>query len=394
MIFLKHEEQGITFDLNEALTFETHQEIEEMISISLDPDIVIETYKKHLQIRGVILLSGKYHRRPLQQHEQSFEQSENKVRYIEKVIDLDENVAQFSHRFPLEITVAKDRVEDLDHVVVTIESFDYDLPSSDTLNVFASLHIYGIRPEPKQETNNDKLDKKKKVEEPNVEALKTQTKSSPQENEKMEKSPSTTDTKEEEKETIITESKDDAETNQANQWRDDIGESLEERQFTLIKNDIEPKEKQSGIAKQAEPVKQPKMMQKSEAVNQIGTTKKGAEDTSEIGEKEHLVESNEKEVETFVAVEGEEMQIALAEAEEEEDSPVKDVTFLTELFDENEEKEVYTQLKIYIAQENDSIESIAKRYGIPVLQLLKDNDLSGHSIEEGQLITIRQESSS
>ena len=58
---------------------------------------------------------------------------------------------------------------------------------------------------------------------------------------------------------------------------------------------------------------------------------------------------------------------------------MKDVQFLTDLFGGSKE-ETQTTVTIYIIQEEDTVESIAKRFEIPALQLLKDNNLSGEDI--------------
>src|SRR5690625_3167167 len=110
---------------------------------------------------------------------------------------------------------------------------------------------------------------------------------------------------------------------------------------------------------------------------------------------EHLVEEPEMEVIPTEAsakdnvVEMNEIDIQLSESEEDDgDEEVKDVRFLTDLFG-GEQEETYTKMKIYITQENDTIESIAKRYEMSTLQLIKDNQLTGEGLEEGQLLYIQ-----
>ena len=54
----------------------------------------------------------------------------------------------------------------------------------------------------------------------------------------------------------------------------------------------------------------------------------------------------------------------------------------------SDKEEMQTTVTIYISQETDTIESIAKRFEIPTLRLIKDNDLAGDKISTGQLLYI------
>src|SRR5690625_2803242 len=91
----------ITFSLNEILTFEVGQDIDEMISISLNPDIIIQSYDDYVQIRGVIFLSGDFYKRETAS-EINFSKMERSFNYVEKIIEKENNVVHFSHRFPVE----------------------------------------------------------------------------------------------------------------------------------------------------------------------------------------------------------------------------------------------------------------------------------------------------
>jgi len=339
LIVLKQYEHNITFDLNESLSFKRGQEIAEMVSISLDPDIVIQSYDDYIQVRGVILLSGEYRRR------ESEEQKEPQVksnRYIEKLMHVKDDLASFYHRFPVEISVTKERVDNMDDVVVTVDSFDYEIPSTDTLNIFASLHIYGIKPEENEQgvlhMNAEEREgvKKEDLDEKNL-------------TQQIEDShPISTD-----KQTAVKE--------EANRPRED------NRSLKLVHDQSESKEEQEVL---------------EEIDNRLVLDDQAREVLK------HSDESSDHSVMNQDQAHEQEMLIELTEAKEEDDEDVKDVTFLTELFEE--EEEMYTQVTIYIVQEEDSVEAIAKRYELPVLQLLKENDLSGDTLEAGQLLTIRR----
>src|SRR5690625_172203 len=134
----------IEFDLNETLYFESGQEIAEMVSIFLDPDIAVQKYDSYVQIRGLIIVQGEYRRANLEGKAEEETHSTNLTRYIEKVIVSDYNQARFSHRFPVEISVPSHRVDNLNDITVTVDSFDYELPDQNQLKLIASVHIKGI----------------------------------------------------------------------------------------------------------------------------------------------------------------------------------------------------------------------------------------------------------
>lgn len=389
---MKQYEQNITFELNEKLSFETGQEIEEMISISIDPDIVIQAYKEHVQIRGIILLAGEYHRRRENFNQLHPRQKQGSVRYIEKVVNLDDHVAGFSHRFPVDIAVAKDRVENIEDIVVTVDSFDYELPSANILNVTASLHIHGILAEKKQELEKELTEKEDptKITENEHDQLRDETFKdkdiqsekfaiSEQKNINQERSLRLVKNEPGENEGITKKEKTDQNIN----LTPEVSESSSKDKIEEETYDQNAKAAISETDSKVE--KREKQSTKNELKNEIENEPENEAKTEETsGTKMETKQRDEKDQTTDEHA----MHIELSESAEDDDEDVKDVTFLTELFEE--EEETYTQVTIYIAQEDDSIESIAKRYEIPVLQLLKDNNMSADTIEAGQLITIRQ----
>src|SRR5699024_11969838 len=147
---LGNEQEVFRFDLNESLYFEKGQEVGEMTGISLDPDISIQPFNDYVSIRGVIELSGSY-QREVSAHEEDesafdFDDYHSK-RYVEKVVGLDDDQAEFTHRFPVEISVPAYRVTDMDDVTVGIESFDYEIPDQNQLKLNSTIEIYGISDE-------------------------------------------------------------------------------------------------------------------------------------------------------------------------------------------------------------------------------------------------------
>lgn len=299
---LKHKNDVITFDVNETLYFEKGQEIDEMVSISLDPEIAIQSYDNYIQVRGLIILQGEYIKAEDRSDDGNTYNDAELTGYIEKVIDTEENQAQFSHRFPVEISVPPYRVENLEDVTVSIDSFDYELPNPGKLKIKSSIHINGIKAD------------------------------------------------------VAIEEKSNVEY-------DDVVGGSQERQEEISEAEVKETAQAPEVVEHVE--------EKIEMVEEIIQT----------ADENHLEALEIKEKETN------DIDIQLNENEEAGNEEVKDVLFLTELFG-SEEEESHTKVRLYITQEEDTVESIAKRYELSALQLIKDNNLSGESIEEGQLLKL------
>src|SRR5699024_3618254 len=130
---VEERKEGIFFTVDETLYLQYGQEIDEMLSISLDPDITLQMYEQYVQIRGIVMLKGEY-RKYKNQQDAPFTEQKNIV-YMEKVLEKSTNEARFSHRFPLDISIPNERVENMNDIEITIDAFDYDLPDVRTLNI-------------------------------------------------------------------------------------------------------------------------------------------------------------------------------------------------------------------------------------------------------------------
>lgn len=111
-------------------------------------------------------------------------------------------------------------------------------------------------------------------------------------------------------------------------------------------------------------------------------------DDREESEALELIEDDEEPKENELTIRAKEEEEETSEEEKEEQ--VNDVGYLTDIFREDEE-ESYAKMKICIVQDEDTIESIAERFEISALQLIKQNKLDDDfDISEGQLLYIPQ----
>src|SRR5690625_3263255 len=327
-----NDNHGMSYEVDETLYFEKGQGISEMVSISLEPDILVQSYNEYVQVRGIILLQGEY-RKGNVEDENVASYNNQYIKYIEKVMDLEDGIARFSHRIPVEVSIPTYRVKNINDIMVVVDSFDYELPNEHILKVNSTLHIYGIY-ESDYTSSTEKETEVKQI---------TKTMNQPEE------------TSEEHKVLSLKDSNNES-------------VSISENKVATKNNPKSDENKESV----------PELIAKNDEKDELQM----AEEDVTAEHKESVLtdlEKNEKEIDIQLnenKFEGEEV-----------DEDKKDVLFLREFFSDDKE-ETYTKLKIHITQEDDTIESIAKRYEIPATKIMKDNDLTNNQLEEGQLLNI------
>jgi len=339
--------QTFRFELNESIYFEKGQEVAEMKGISLDPDITIEPYNDYISIRGVIELQGEYVKKESEVlHAEDVIDLDNfeSKHYVERVVDLEEGDAKFTHRFPVEISVPTYRVTDLNDVTVYIESFDYELPEESQLKMYSTIEIHGIH-ETMSERHTGKID----ADAEDVDAerheddsfqfeLKDQTDEAPTELESFNSGNlPVIEAEENEK---------PEEPAEKDRWKYKETKTLKEFFAQLSSSE-------SDSSSESRPV------------NTDSSTEWFDTSANESSSLPDELNSDEREKETL-----------------------EDVNYLSSMF-RGEDEEDHTKLRLCIVQDKDTIESIAERYQITALQLIKQNGLDDEfEIRTGQLLYI------
>ncbi|MEC0303843.1 LysM peptidoglycan-binding domain-containing protein [Terribacillus saccharophilus] len=137
------------FDIQESLSFRADAQLQDLIGIALEPEISIQEFEHEISVRGVIELTGEYY--PLQEvAEGSAVAVSPGTREMENIEKQEAGTNTFYHRFPVEISVPKNRIKQLNDVYVTIDNFDYEVPGSNVLELHATVAIYGVLEERKQ----------------------------------------------------------------------------------------------------------------------------------------------------------------------------------------------------------------------------------------------------
>ncbi|CAN2247815.1 morphogenetic spore protein (stage VI sporulation) [Bacillus subtilis] len=130
----------LQFSVEESICFQKGQEVSELLSISLDPDIRVQEVNNYVSIRGSLELTGEYN---IDQNKHTEEFYTDK-RFVEEVRKREDGSAELTHCFPVDITIPKNKVSHLQDVFVFIDAFDYQLTDSRILTIQADLAIEGL----------------------------------------------------------------------------------------------------------------------------------------------------------------------------------------------------------------------------------------------------------
>ncbi|WP_042223322.1 stage VI sporulation protein D [Oceanobacillus manasiensis] len=373
-----------SFELNEVLSFERGQEVAEMKGISLEPDISIQPFNEYISIRGVIELKGEYQKVALQKEDTIELEDYQAKRFVEKVEELTDGRVEFTHRFPVEISVPTYRVNNLDDVSVYIDSFDYEIPDDSSLKLYSTIEIYGI-------SEMKEAPRSKETDTYEVEEVSSQEESS----DDTEKSDSVfmNHEEQEQREEPFLEDVEDTQEEEA---------SLElEREELDFQFEFKEKGETSSEEVKSTPFTPPEIPELNQAIEEekeedrwkYKETKSFSEFFNKPTTEEESSSENDAdlmETEEVGETDTEESTVEY-EANENSDSredPVSDVSYLSDMFRGNEEEQ-YTKMRLCIVQEKDTIESIAERYQITTLQLIKQNHLDdAYEVSEGQLLYI------
>ena len=160
-VALSHGNQSyLRFSLEESVWFQRGQEVDELISISLAPNITIQESDQYITIKGSLELTGEYNR------EDSFEGEEEIDDYFSHnpktvhMVELreEEDIFAFTHQFPVEVTIPKNRIQNLDDIDVAVETFDYAFPEKSCLRLSADLMILGLYGEQQHHLYEEEFD--------------------------------------------------------------------------------------------------------------------------------------------------------------------------------------------------------------------------------------------
>lgn len=342
-------QRNLRFSVEESVWLRKGQEVAEILSMSLEPDISIDENKHYVSVRGALKLIGEYH--PEEESESEEDppvddslplQDQVSFRSIDEISLSESGTGQIEHRFPIDITIPYSRIESLDDIYVTVESFDYVLPEKNCIRVSADVAISGMvdddQKEEETELEDERLDQTEQSEpEESVPELEVEAAPQPQQEEAYD--PFHYEALRQFDET--TENSDHPET-------------VETQEGPLIEMKTRTNESEEPVQVQ----------------NQLVSSyheEEGEDDTPQ-GRKDEEV------------------------AEEEEPVREENALYLTKML--TKEEEHFSSVKMCIIQRGESLSTIAARYDMQPSQLVRVNGLRSEEVEEGQILYIPASSSS
>ncbi|PES89127.1 stage VI sporulation protein D [Bacillus thuringiensis] len=146
-------DHSLRFSLKESVWFQKGQEVDELLSISLDPDVEIEELDHEVIVRGQLDLTGEYVAR---QDDSAYSLRElSPAKSIDYVETKEDGVNELVHSFPLEISIPRNRVKVIEELYVSIEEFDYELKENGCLQLLADISITGLCDEERSEDEEE-----------------------------------------------------------------------------------------------------------------------------------------------------------------------------------------------------------------------------------------------
>ncbi|MGG1400377.1 stage VI sporulation protein D [Bacillus salipaludis] len=354
-VALSQENQSnLRFSLEESLWFRKGQEVAELVSISLDPDITIQENDQYVTIRGSLELTGEY--KSFQESDANEQDQAASQKYVERVDEQDEGVCQFAHRFPVDITIPNNRIQSIYDIDVLVESFDYSLPERSCLKLSAELTISGLY------GNEEQLEPQIKEEQPELEVLHR--------------------TQDEDEEEIF------QQPVQANPFAESFLFEAEARKPREEEEKPEAFPQFPNFSYQAqdyEPVEQYQpswsfQESRSEGNHPFEVVEEITEVQTENVHSEEDVNMNEESSSSS--------EQPPKQAKKKKPAKKKSMT-LTEFFARKEDGAEQAKLKVCIVQKGETIESLADRYDVTVQNLLRVNNLElSQDVYEGQVLYI------
>ncbi|NHM30494.1 stage VI sporulation protein D [Neobacillus terrae] len=377
----------LRFSLEESLWFRKGQEVTELVSISLDPDITIQENDQYVTIRGSLELTGEYVCN--NENSEGEEESNPGHKYVQIVQDRESGTCQFSHRFPVDITIPNNRIKSIYDIDVVVESFDYSFPERSCMKLTSDLTISGLYGEQQHEREEEKVE------------ARSQKELAAEEQEAFEEE--TASVQEDEAYPVL-EEEDTFHAEARKQVTEEAPvEVLEIPSFAYqaLKENYH-QDFLAEFARSEEKQKQEVARSEEKQESKVARSEEKQEpEVARSEEKQEVVVQEQAQPEMVTVIEEE---TAVAELEPESSSSPEKIQeakpkkkkqgnkksmSLTEFFARREETNESAKLKVCIVQKGDTLNLLSERYDIPVQNLARVNQMElNQDVYEGQVLYI------
>jgi stage VI sporulation protein D len=396
--------QSLQFSIDETVWLRNGFEAEEILSLALDPDITIEESTQYIAIKGSLRLTGEY--KPAQSEESGDRDEDVAFRVVDELTETEDGTAYMEHHFPVDITIPASRVRSIEDLYVTVDSLDYSQPNKSCIQLLADISISGLVNQESETFNREEQVEEVEASYDPFETVSYESYREPEEESAIPEGPKVEFSEREEsaipegpkvefsereesaipegpkvelserEESVISEGPKVELSAREESVEINITEVVEEEVVEPLRNEIPAEKKEVNV----QPIETPFKQFKTETAEVVLDLKAKA---SKVG-KEPVVETVSAVVEE---VDGDEQV-----AEEVKANKVKvnrkdeNALYLTKML--TNETEQFSRVKICIVQEGDNLETIAERYKVPVTNILRRNQLSTDTIDEGQVLYI------
>ncbi|RXI98437.1 stage VI sporulation protein D [Anaerobacillus alkaliphilus] len=413
----------LSFSIEESVWLNKGQEVDEIISLSLDPEITVQEQGEYVLIRGGLKLTGEYRSNNNATSSEETESLASQVafRSIEEVTLNEDGTGEIRHHFPIDVTIPQERIRSLDDIFVIVDSFDYDLPERGCIQLTADISITGMasgttKRDAVEELNSSEEEERtfhfeaynqEQAEE--VETVVAFPSGEAEETVEVERV--------EEEQEVVLEQVEEAEivleaNEAAQEVRSSDGVELTDQEVETereraeeaalesvseeVVEEVETVEEVPAAAVEVKEVKMPAI-----AFGVIKDRPKDSTESNASGEpvaksegfslsksfsttrRQEVKQQKQSEVRKDTeASEHEETQVVEAKTPREENA-----LYLTKMLTKGE-GEQFKKLKICIIRENETLETIAARYEITQSTLIRVNRLNDSNVTEGQILYI------
>lgn len=322
-------DQPMQFSIREIVQLRDGEFTQDILSMALEPEIIIEEQEDYVAIKGDLFLSGEY--RPSEQ--QKFDEDEmdhflDHVTEVEDATRTDIGTGLIEHRFPVDITVPRERIVDSEEIFVTVEAFDYYVTENQCLQIEADISVSGI------ENNRPAIANQ-------PEPLTIQ----------------------------------DSDENYTGDPYELFGQPFYAEAFK--EPELEDRvEETPHIGIQDRPETEPE----NEYIDTVDEMDRDEEDTIWDDDNDDVAPGNEGRTEYLENDQEGENSASSA--------PLKDenALYLTKMLSDEEEN--FSKMRMCIVQSGDSLEGISSRYNITVSSILRRNQMESGELTEGQVLYI------
>ncbi|TSB46256.1 stage VI sporulation protein D [Alkalicoccobacillus porphyridii] len=316
----------LTLTVEESVWLNKGQEIDEILGMSLSPEITIKEDGDQVSIVGGLRLVGEYTLSDTSQEEEpdtidSSYRDQASFRSIEEVHVSENGKGDLKHFFPVDVTIPLSRIQNLQDIYVEVESFDYDVPDKSCIQLTADISISGMSDSEEQDGQVQPIAEEEEIREEQAidtsfsfEAyqLPTPSQTSPEDRIEVEL---------------------DREGEKADV---DVGYSDLHRITLAPHADVTTQTKETLHHEEAQ---------------------FSSEESEEDSDEEHQHSEREE-----------------------------NALYLTSMMSKSEEQ--FTKWRMCIIQEHESLDSIAQRYDVSTSQLIRMNRLDAEQVEAGQILYI------